>query len=225
MSWHINLEGTPPETISEKLVDVDMFGTDEAWIKNMAAKGKIVICYFSAGSYEPWRPDAKSFPKEIKGLKMQGWDEQWLDVKNPKTLEIMKKRIDLAKSKGCSGIDPDNVDGYANKTGKNVLKRHSVKYLKDMSDYARSKGLLIGLKNSTDLVVELVPAMDFSIVEECFKYKECDQYLPMTKAGKPVFQLEYKVDSKKSCEQAKKNKFSLINYSKLNLDGSGKACE
>jgi hypothetical protein len=31
--------------------------------------------------------------------------------------EVMRARLDLAVSKGCDGVEPDNVDGYANDTG------------------------------------------------------------------------------------------------------------
>jgi hypothetical protein len=32
---------------------------------------------------------------------MDGWDEQWLDVRASTVRDVMGKRLDLAKSKGC----------------------------------------------------------------------------------------------------------------------------
>lgn len=49
------------------LFDVDMFETDASTIALLQAQGKIVICYFSAGTYEPYRPDSGSFAAADKG--------------------------------------------------------------------------------------------------------------------------------------------------------------
>ena len=40
-----------------------------------------MICYFSAGSYDHNRPDASRFHASDKGNKMDGWDEQWIDIR------------------------------------------------------------------------------------------------------------------------------------------------
>jgi hypothetical protein len=76
-----------------------------------------VICYFSAGSYEPGRPDSGDFKKEDMGAGLDGWPgEKWLKLSSENVRNIMKKRIDLAWKKGCDGVDPDNVDGYVSRT-------------------------------------------------------------------------------------------------------------
>ena len=78
--------------------------------------GKKVICYFSAGSYEDWRPDASEFKKEDLGRDLDGWPgEKWLDLDSENVRRVMKGRVELAKEKGCDGVDPDNVDGYVSK--------------------------------------------------------------------------------------------------------------
>lgn len=72
-----------------------------------------MLCYFSAGSYENWRPDAAQFTQSDLGLDLDGWaGEKWLNTNSENVRRIMKDRIDLAKEKGCDGVDPDNVDGY-----------------------------------------------------------------------------------------------------------------
>ena len=41
-----------------------------------------MICYFSAGSWESWRHDAnKSDWSKVKLGKMDGWNEDWLDIR------------------------------------------------------------------------------------------------------------------------------------------------
>jgi len=94
-------------------IDVDLFDTEKSFISSLKANGKKVICYFSAGSREDWRPDANEFRPSDYKLPLNGWPgEHWLDVQSANVLNIMKKRIDLAAEKGCDAVDPDNVDGY-----------------------------------------------------------------------------------------------------------------
>ncbi len=44
-------------------------------IETLRNSGRITICYFSAGSYEDWRPDAASFTEVMLSKKMDGWNE------------------------------------------------------------------------------------------------------------------------------------------------------
>lgn len=119
-TWQIILSH-PPSLSSEAQVttpnvsifDIDLFDTPADTIKQLHGLGKKVICYFSAGSYEDWRPDAKDFRPGDLGNQLDDWPgEKWLKLSSPNVREIMKKRINLAKDKGCDGVDPDNVDGY-----------------------------------------------------------------------------------------------------------------
>jgi hypothetical protein len=36
---------------------------------------------------------------------------------------VIRKRIEMAKSKGCDGVDPDNVDGYVRRCWKSVCEK------------------------------------------------------------------------------------------------------
>lgn len=93
-------------------IDIDLFDTDAATIAGLK-QSKKVICYFSAGSKEGWRPDAGDFQDGDTGKELDGWpDEVWTDVKSENVRSIMKKRIQKAKEIGCDAVDPDNVDGF-----------------------------------------------------------------------------------------------------------------
>ena len=93
-------------------VDIDLFDTDASTIADLK-NSKIVVCYFSAGSREDWRPDANLFGEGDTGQGLDGWaDETWVNVTSENVRSIMQKRIELAAQKGCSAIDPDNVDGF-----------------------------------------------------------------------------------------------------------------
>jgi hypothetical protein len=98
---------------SVEIYDIDLFDTPQSSIDQLHSLGKKVICYFSAGSYEPGRPDSAQFTASDKGSGLDGWPgEFWLDVKGANVRSIMAARLQLAASKGCDGVDPDNVDGY-----------------------------------------------------------------------------------------------------------------
>jgi hypothetical protein len=93
--------------------DIDMFTNSKDTISTLKKLGKRVICYFSAGSYEPGRPDSAKFVDSDKGSELDGWPgEFWLNLKSENVRNIMKERIQYAVSQGCDAIDPDNVDGY-----------------------------------------------------------------------------------------------------------------
>ena len=151
-----------------------------------------MLCYFSAGSYENWREDASDFPQEALGKELDGWaGEKWLDIRNEKIKEIMTKRLNLAKEKGCDGVEPDNVDGYTNDTGFPLTAQDQISYNKFIALQARERGLSVGLKNDLDQIQTLEPFFDFALNEQCHEYDECETLLPFIKHNKPVFNAEY----------------------------------
>jgi hypothetical protein len=118
-TWQIILSH-PPDLSSKaaltpnvSVYDIDLFDTPKSTIDELHAQGIKVLCYFSAGSYENWRSDAKDFQDADLGKPLDGWPgEKWIDLKSDNVRAIMKKRVQLAKDKGCDGVDPDNVDAY-----------------------------------------------------------------------------------------------------------------
>ena len=219
-TWYWQLQGTLNTAVNAKIYDLDLYDSSVTTIQNLKSSGKLVVCYFSAGSYEDWRSDANLFPQIALGQNLDGWPgEKWLDVRNPDVRKIMAQRMDLAKSKGCDALEPDNVDGYSNKSGFPLTAQDQINYLRYLADQAHSRGLLIALKNSTDLVTSLVDQFDFAVVEECFKYNECEMYSPFIKKGKAVLNAEYTSYSTAVCTKAANLKFSTVFF---NLDLNGK---
>jgi hypothetical protein len=189
--WQWQLSGKINTEYTANVYDLDLFDVPSSVIKNLHETGRHIICYFSAGSYEPWRVDASDFPTEALGNKMDGWDELWLDIKNVELKKIMLARLDLAKSKGCDGVEPDNVDGYQNNTGFGLTAEDQKIYNLFLSREGHSRGLSIGLKNDLDQITLLAPSFDFAVNEQCHEYSECEKLKPFTEAGKPVFNAEY----------------------------------
>lgn len=103
----------------------------------------------------------------------------------------MKSRLDLAKQKGCDGVEPDNMDGYINNSGFNLTASDQLAYNRFIANEAHIRNLSVGLKNDLDQVVELVDYYDFSVNEQCFEYSECSTLIPFINKGKPVFNSEY----------------------------------
>lgn len=122
-TWQIVLQGSikldntttaPDPDVS--IFDLDLFTNDAATFKTLQNDGKKVICYFSAGSYENFRPDKDRFKASDLGKTLDGWpNEKWLNLSSSNVRSIMSDRIKLASSKGCDAIDPDNVDGYVSR--------------------------------------------------------------------------------------------------------------
>lgn len=111
-TWNIQLENVPSPAQADDdayhIWDFDMEDAPQSTIDAFHAKGHQVVCYFSAGSWEDYRSDADQFPKEALGKVLDGWPhEKWVDTRNAGVRAVMKKRIQIAKEKGCDGIDAD----------------------------------------------------------------------------------------------------------------------
>ena len=164
-------------------------------IAQLKAAGHKVVCYFSAGSSEDWRPDYAKFVAADKGKALDGWaGEKWLDVRSANVRAVMAGRLDLAKSKGCDGVEPDNVDGYSNSTGFTLSAADQLDYNRFLATGAHAVGLAVALKNDVDQLAALEPSFDFAVNEQCHEYSECDGYAVFTTQDKPVFNAEYKAE-------------------------------
>lgn len=108
------LKSAPGTVIDIDLLDVIDANPATSHISELAKVGKKVICYFSAGSREDWRADAKNYAKSDYGAPLDPeWEgENWVNVKSANVRVIVEKRIQRAAEAGCHAVDPDNVDGY-----------------------------------------------------------------------------------------------------------------
>lgn len=224
-TFHIQYEGEIDLSLPVDVYNLDLFDTSEETIQALHARGVKVVCYFSAGSREDWRPDADTFPSEVIGNPLEDWEgENWLDIRQLTALQpVMFARLDLAQEKGCDAVDPDNVDGYANNTGFSISSTDQISYNLWLAQAAHQRGLGIGLKNNLEQVPSLVNVFDFTVNEECYTYKECDRLMPFIWAGKAVFGIEYDADPRLFCPQAIQDDFSFV-LKKTDLDGYAEPC-
>ena len=230
-SWHWQLQGLL-RAPDRDVYDIDLFDTGAETVAVLKDEGRLVICYFSAGSYENWRPDALAFPERVKGRPLDDWPgEVWLDVSDHAVVRLMRLRLDLAVRKGCDGVEPDNIDGYlfdedrdaGNDTGHSLQRSDWITYNKRIALAARRRGLLVGFKNALELASELEPHYDFALNESCFNFGECERLQPFLKRGKPVFVAEYADYSATLCERAHSQRIQLQFFDAA-LDGVGRQC-
>ena len=224
-SWQIQYVGAIDTSLDVQVYNLDGFDTPSTMIDLLHLRGIKVMCYFSAGTWEDWRPDASSFPGSVLGNSVAGWPgENWLDIRQVNILlPLMEARMDMCKSKGFDGIDPDNIDGYTNGTGFPLTGQDQKAYNIALSNAAHARGLAIGLKNDIDQVPALVSYFDWIVNEQCFEYNECDTLLPFIQAGKPVFNIEYGLATSAFCPQANSMNFNSLKK-KLSLDAYRVAC-
>jgi len=191
-TWQWQLTGQIDTSYDVEVYDIDLFEAPQSVIDELHSDGRRVICYFSAGSWEDWRPDADEFPQSAIGNPLDGWPgEWWLDPRDPTVRSIMEERLDLAVDKSCDGVEPDNVEAWANGSGFDLTRADQLDYNRFLADQGHQRGLSVGLKNVVELVDALVDDFDWSLDEECLQYDECAGLHPFLDQGKAVFHTEY----------------------------------
>jgi hypothetical protein len=151
-------------------------------------------------------------------------EERWLDIRRIDLLaQVLRARLDSCARKGFDGVEPDNVDGYANRSGFPLTSADQLRFNRWIASEAHARDMAVGLKNDTAQVKALVKAFDFAVVEQCFQYSECRRYSPFVKARKPVFVAEYAVKPGRVCASARRLRFSAI-FKRLALGRFRRTC-
>jgi hypothetical protein len=225
VSWQWQLTGDLDLDVDADVFDVDLSTTTAEQVATLHQRGRAVICYFSAGTFEPWRDDSDAFPDDVLGSPMEDWpDERWLDVRRLDVLlPIMAARMDLCAAKGFDAVEPDNVDGYANESGFPLTAGDQAAFNLELARLAHERGLAVGLKNDLDQVAILEPSFDFAVNEECVAWDECEALLPFIHAGKPVLHVEYELEPSEFCPSVQALGFSSLRK-EWDLDASRTAC-
>lgn len=201
-SWQWQLTGPIDTTPVADTFVVDLTEATDDALSTLRSQSRKVICNFSAGTSEAWRADAASLPPEVRGNALPARsDETWLDIRSTIVRSAMTKRLDLAEVRGCHGVLPDSIDGYAAVTGFPITEADALDYLYHLSQAAHARHLAIGLSNASELVGSAAPWFDFEVEVSCLEYDECDKYRPFLVAGKPVFHAELVNDAARGAEQ------------------------
>jgi hypothetical protein len=181
-------------------------------VRALHRRQRHVICYLDIGSWESYRPDAARFPEAVKGARYEGYpDERWLDIRRIGILApLLRSRFDRCRRKGFDAVEPDNVNGYENRTGFPLTARDQLRFNRWVASEVHRRGMSVALKNDGPQVGALLGSFDFAVVEQCFQYRECGEYLPFVRAGKAVFEAEYEIAPSRFCAGARRFGFSAI---------------
>jgi hypothetical protein len=192
-TWQWQLQGETNMSYDVDVYDIDLFDSTPELIAGLHGDGRRVVCYLSAGSVEDWREDFDRFDEADIGEPLADWEgERWVDIRSPDVHAIMLARLDLARDKGCDGVEPDNVQGYQDTTGFALTYDDQVAYNRLIATAAHERGLAVGLKNGGPQVADLLDVYDFALTEECHEYGECAPFSEFITARKPVFDVEYR---------------------------------
>ncbi|MFI8994772.1 endo alpha-1,4 polygalactosaminidase [Streptomyces sp. NPDC053542] len=209
--WQWQLSGRLDRSVDAPVYDIEGFDHGAATVADLHRRGRKVICYLSVGAWEDWRPDAGDFPRSVIG-RSNGWEgERWLDIRRLDVLEpLLAKRFDMCRDKGFDAIEPDNVDGYANRSGFPLTAAHQLRFNRMVARLAHERGMAVGLKNDLGQIPRLVDDFDFAVNEQCAQYDECERLTPFVRAGKAVFHVEYELPPERFCATSRKLKLSSL---------------
>jgi hypothetical protein len=224
-TWQWQLSGAVDQSVDAQMYDIDLFDTAPSLVASLHAAGRRVVCYVDVGTYEPARPDAGTFPAAAIGSDVAGWPgEKWLDVRRLDLLgPIIEQRLDLCRQKGFDGVEPDNVDGYANASGFPLTAADQLRFNRFVAAAAQARGLSVGLKNDLGQAATLQPDFDWALNEQCHQYGECALLQPFAQAGKAVFIAEYSLDPSAFCGPATAAGFAALRKT-LALDAWRQSC-
>jgi hypothetical protein len=199
-TWYWQLDGTVNNNVRVEIYDIDGFENSAAEVAALHAQGKHVVCYIDVGTAEDFRPDFKEFPKSVLG-KPNGWPgEHWLDIRQLSILEpIMTARFQMCKEKGFDAVEPDNMEGYANKSGFPLTAQEQLTYNEWVAGEVHSLGMAVFQKNDGEQTPEQQSSFDGAITEECNQFDECSDFDPYLASGRPVLNAEYKLRTSKFC--------------------------
>jgi hypothetical protein len=136
--------------------------------------------------------------------------ERWLDIRGfaagtGQTVQTLKQvvtaRLALARDKGCTAVEPDNVDAWDNVVNQNAPAGTPAKaiglvdqlaYNRWTATTAHSLGLSVRLKNDLRQAVALAPSYDAALNEECDDFgTDYTLLTPFRDAGTAIDLVEY----------------------------------
>lgn len=192
LTWYWQLQGRVAVQ-PVQATDFDGFDNSAATVARFHALGQHAICYIDVGTWENWRADAHRFPASVLG-RGNGWPgERWLDIRRLRVLRpIMTARFQMCRAKGFDAVEPDNLDGWENRTGFPLTAREQLVYDEWVARTVHSLGMAVFQKGDPEQAAKLEPYFDGALDEQCNQYRECYRLAPYLRAHKPVLDAEYK---------------------------------
>lgn len=222
-SWQFQLSGALDLSLDVDVYVLDLFDLPDADLDALHAQGRSVVCWLSVGTYEPWRPDAGAFPADVMGAELGTRGERYVDVRDARVRELMRDRLELARTRGCDGVAPANVDAFDTGSGLSLSAEEQLAYNHWVAAEAHARGLSVGLVNDAVQASELMPSFDFALVQQCFQFDECELLRPFVASRRAVFHVEYELDVSEFCDAANALDFDSLQKN-ASLDAFRVAC-
>ena len=144
-TWQIQLTGPLNTSVDVQVLTSDV-ETSAATLAGLHAAGRVALCYFSAGTMEPFRDDASRFPPATLGAPLPAYpDERWIDTRDDSVRAIMRDRLAVAADRGCDGIHPSGLAAFAADNGLGLSRDDQLNYDRWLAAAAHERGLSIGL--------------------------------------------------------------------------------
>jgi hypothetical protein len=190
-TFQIQLTGNLDTTVDASTYTIDL-ATAPSVIADLHAAGRIVMCFFSGGTYEPFRDDASRFSPAALGSALSDYpNERWIDVRDGGVRAVMTDRVARAAQSGCDGIHAGNLDGYLQNTGFPLTDSDQQSYDRWLAQAAHAVGMSAGLVDGdAALSGPLAADFDWAVVWSCVD-AGCDAAGPFLAVGKPVFVVEF----------------------------------
>lgn len=225
-SWQIQLSGTLDTSFDVRIYAIDL-ETPPAIIRDLHSAGRIVVCYFSAGTAESFRDDARRFPSASLGQPVADYpDERWIDPRNLTVRAIMADRIAKAASAGCDGIQPSGLAGFAADTGLAFTRADQLDYDRWLASAVHAGGLSVGfVEIDASLAEDLLPDFDWNVAWRCID-AGCPSAAAFVAAGKPALVVEYGDETRAAavCPAAKSLGMSAVVKRTTALDAYRAGC-
>lgn len=225
-TWQIQLSGVLDTTEDVEVYTVDL-ETPAGTLSALHAARRIVLCYFSAGTMEPFRDDASRFPGASLGAPLADYpNERWVDVRDPTVRAIMQDRVAKAAAVGCDGVHPSGLAAFQADTELAFGRGEQLAYNRWLTSVAHARGLSIGLvEGDVSLSEELVADFDWTVVWSCLG-TSCPSAVPFVNAKKAAFLIEYggETDASALCPRAKALGLSVTIKRNSDLDAFRVGC-
>lgn len=190
-SFRIQLSEQLDLSSQASLYVLDANSPTDADLAALRAQGSLVACYFSAGSFEPWRPDAAEFSESVLGNSLSNYpDERWLDITSEEVMLLMEGRIDAAAQRGCDAVYPSVVRPTGGEDSGFDLSLDSFhRYEERLADLARERGLTSLYAGGSTYDAGASP-YDGALVFGCVAGESCESWAEYAQ-GKGVYSVEF----------------------------------
>jgi len=134
---------------------------------------------------------------------MTGLNERFIDVgaaARAMVLPLVDKRFELAKQIGCDAVAANHNDAvaYEGSDGHGfapITPSVLDSWADEMTMRAHTREISVGTRNSPQQSIDVdAAAYDWTLVDRCGEFDECDKFRPFLNRRKAVFAVDYDLD-------------------------------